>query len=998
MAARKKAASAGATSTKSNGKRKAAAALQQNGDQEESIATHGHQEQELLVHRCRFVDYTPQAINSLAVSPDNAILAIARAGGIIEFWSIADDYAPMGFIARSPAEAVEGLAWITLPPQSKTQGFSEDESDSSSNSDDSDDDSDSENDSDNEDDSSENDSSDEEETAGRKPSPKYRRSKPLTREEDEEENIRASVDDADGLPRYRLFGCRLDGYLVEIDHHSLRILQTIHVTGGPAWCVAAAPVDSTWHELNEEVEDAVHFAVGSEDGRVRVFAVKNPLSIDQPCDVQFHCSLAPCETRVMSLSWYQGSSNILLAAGTAGGSLHISDVARRQEVIELTVEGAAGAGKFGPQARALKKRRRRQREREGRKTTDDEDENNDDDVEGSVVWCTAWLPAGSDSSQPLVACGDSQGFVSVFDINNGTTVQRFRALAADVLTLQAVHDGSEFLLSGVDSQLVLYRLDQAGMAARSGGNNRATSAGKAHWVLSSKQRSHSHDVRAMALATDARGQSVAITGGVDCQVIVSCLSLGGVDGMEKAMNLVKSIGTARKIPPFPPYSVVHGLEHASRGSLAIVRLDNRLQVFSLRKILNTPSQIGESEVLWASNYKKPLQLLEWRSKDEAIIQCMATDPVKNRVLVSTSHGLRIFRLVDTGEDLSVMGTTVKISSGKVGEPSKLLSKQIKGGVTACAMKGNLVALGDHEGNICFAVVGTNLPSGNVPKRIKAAVVLDSDSIANDALTALYGRQPCAVVEIALANQGDADGANFVAGGAGGMTAVDSGVTVGGDDVLVSNSDDMATLMAVRGQGSRSVSIYSLTSASNGSRLVAQTPVLDSLPTAMGFVNLADDCDRLFLVVATASRMLHVFDCSQGGQRCAPLEQYLNAQFKAVDAGVGLREKIYRLIHYRGSLYVVDHSRIVVAALPTEFSELFVDVTRSTSAKRRKGEPEVEQVTTVQRHNARACVLQKYRPLIGVAHLPSNDIVVIERPWLSIMERLPPTLSRRRYGT
>ena len=47
------------------------------------------------VHRCRFVDYVPAAINALAFSPPSGkgqMLAVGRENGDIELWNVAHDY------------------------------------------------------------------------------------------------------------------------------------------------------------------------------------------------------------------------------------------------------------------------------------------------------------------------------------------------------------------------------------------------------------------------------------------------------------------------------------------------------------------------------------------------------------------------------------------------------------------------------------------------------------------------------------------------------------------------------------------------------------------------------------------------------------------------------------------------------------------------------------------------------------------------------------------
>ena len=58
-------------------------------------------------------------------------------------------------------------------------------------------------------------------------------------------------------------------------------------------------------------------------------------------------------------------------------------------------------------------------------------------------------------------------------------------------------------------------------------------------------------------------------------------------------------------------------------------------------------------------------------------------------------------------------------------------------------------------------------------------------------------------------------------------------------------------------------------------------------------------------------------------------------------------------------------------------------------------------TTKRKTSDPGCItklIDDYRPLLFFAHLPnSTDSVVIERPWISIVENFPPAFYRSRYG-
>lgn len=49
-------------------------------------------------------------------------------------------------------------------------------------------------------------------------------------------------------------------------------------------------------------------------------------------------------------------------------------------------------------------------------------------------------------------------------------------------------------------------------------------------------------------------------------------------------------------------------------------------------------------------------------------------------------------------------------------------------------------------------------------------------------------------------------------------------------------------------------------------------------------------------------------------------------------------------------------------------------------------------------NRNFAITLKYRPVIFADYLSSDEMVVVEEPWLKIMNKLPDPLFRQRYGT
>ena len=55
-------------------------------------------------------------------------------------------------------------------------------------------------------------------------------------------------------------------------------------------------------------------------------------------------------------------------------------------------------------------------------------------------------------------------------------------------------------------------------------------------------------------------------------------------------------------------------------------------------------------------------------------------------------------------------------------------------------------------------------------------------------------------------------------------------------------------------------------------------------------------------------------------------------------------------------------------------------------------------TTFQLDSRNFALTLKYRPIIFAEYLAPNVLLVVEEPWLKIMQKLPDPIFRQRYGT
>ncbi|KAJ1545491.1 U3 small nucleolar RNA-associated protein 4, partial [Cladochytrium tenue] len=231
----------------------------------------------ISLHRCRFVEHVPPAINALAFTPQGSagkpLLACARANGDIEIWN------PVRWhnertIPGTPGNVVEGVLW--LPSLAPNDDGGEGNGDMNGGMDDDGDDMD----------------TDDDESARTPPS--------MT-----------------GPPR--LFSTGLDGYVTEWDLVGLSQLSSVETGGGAVWCMAGAP-------SGDEV------AVACEDGSIRVFSVGR----FRGARLAYKATIDRKSERALSLTYHP--SLPILAAGFTNSRIHLYSTESHSALASCSLE------------------------------------------------------------------------------------------------------------------------------------------------------------------------------------------------------------------------------------------------------------------------------------------------------------------------------------------------------------------------------------------------------------------------------------------------------------------------------------------------------------------------------------------------------------------------------------------------------------------------------------------------------------------------------------
>ncbi|KAM9978964.1 hypothetical protein ACTFIZ_000300 [Dictyostelium cf. discoideum] len=126
-----------------------------------------------------------------------------------------------------------------------------------------------------------------------------------------------------------------------------------------------------------------------------------------------------------------------------------------------------------------------------------------DSLRSSLTITTDNIVSLNSLNDNTVACGFTNGFISIIDIKFGSIIQDFRNLHAPVRSIQVNKNGDQFFASGDEATIVSYN--------KSNGNNK--------WAFSGQHRRDSHDIKCLEITN-----THLISGGNSTQMIFYDLS------------------------------------------------------------------------------------------------------------------------------------------------------------------------------------------------------------------------------------------------------------------------------------------------------------------------------------------------------------------------------------------------------------------------------------------------------------------------------------------
>lgn len=547
----------------------------------------------------------------------------------------------------------------------------------------------------------------------------------------------------------------------------------------------------------------------------------------------------------------------------------------------------------------------------------------------ALVWSVKMLPDKS------IVSGDSFGKTQIWDGKFGTLLQSFKQHEADVLVTLVSPDAQTIFASGVDNKVIQLKKIAAD---EEGGHD--------SWILAGRAREHTHDVRALALASN----DVLVSGGVDSNMIVYPASTFGQAGTSH-----------RKIPPFPQHNVITLAPAAGR---LLYQYNRTIKIWQLGASDSDPDDPADPAIEGfgpsaAAGYvpvgklpvsTAPQLLVEMRTNtaDNIIASSISADGA--RMAYSSMGGTRVFR-IKTSED----GTCAIARL-------KGLSSDLRVAHTMAFTKdGSMLVLATTDEHL--QIVDTRTP------------------------------ELIATIKVPMPKTEQRNGC-----------------------LLAISTDGVWIAVAY----SARFHIYNMDTMQH----CGSTPLFAAVPSAAAFLP-----GSAKMVVTCVDNQISIYNVAKNVQTewsknhsdALPL-QWMHKKEKTVSIVFDPSKTTTAFLHDHAGIYVVDFAK----QLPKRSAGLFQiggpqkrggaqklkDSQRAQKLKKdaRKGKKRengkkgkakfTPPASTSTEDDVKASnfkLIKRYQPLLFLGFAESEKLVVVERPWLSVMQNLPPPLFRQKYG-
>lgn len=763
----------------------------------------------------------------------------------------------------------------------------------------------------------------------------------------------------------RLFGVSLCGFVFEVDFASLTLKNVRDSYGGAVWSLASNPRETT-------------MALGCEDKTIKLFSYSNNESLE------YEKSFPSTGSRVLCVAFNPTLPQVL--AGCADGTIRCYDEVTGSSVFRLT----------------------------------------GDTVKNTKVSTCIWSLIVLEDSASTIVSGNSKGKLQFWNGKNGDLLNTIHQHSAAVQCLAASEDQCSVFASGVDSRVIcVQRIQtsktQSNQKQPENGTNLPSSN---RWVYTNAQRPHSHDVCALAIATPhlagdsaslmpapkgnqhsalaaqykTKSRSVLISGGLDCKMcLYSTADFGGC--------------RPNYLLPVPGSGVASA---SLAGGKGLVSIKHRTHVDLWGVDVNGVSEGGGCENTCRIQLKTPKEsrkrAADTMGRDH--IHSVVVSPsgqfvaVTGGCLVPNSSGLRLFHI---SQDDSGGGMVHRVALDEAVEKATNAEFVSCQAVTFSTSGASMAVAVTAASDVSVLLLDMSSASGEEDGE---RVVRLHHTLKHSKFTASSGKQ-------ALASSESSSGS--------GSTGV---VALLGEAIksLSFSADDRWLAVASAG---RRLFVYEIDRCA----LHWVLPMFSSPITCVSFhptspnslLTTTTSDSTPFLIYDVQLKDLSVWskentDIIPNWKSTIKAQNYGPIESISFDPAC---ESAFMLFGQGFSVYVDLNMPILTSSAPSSDGpdggskcqymnrgQVSVLVDKSSwkddapeqpsKKKRRKisNGVEVHVGTGGQSspHSRNFSVIKAYRSCVLAALLDNKDMLVIENPWVRILENLPATLSRKRFGT
>ncbi|XP_049851443.1 uncharacterized protein LOC126326042 [Schistocerca gregaria] len=758
------------------------------------------------------------------------------------------------------------------------------------------------------------------------------------------------VSDSSSISQHGILTIGLDGYLRIYNINSYVQLYEVYVGCGPLWDMAWIPKTGPARKLESQYSDSeldcafdsfsirLPLALAGDDGSVRILNL--PIWPDKSISSQ---PVSTTDLKQEQIILQGARSKVLCIAAIVFKEKHNSsvNVSKNSSLPDSTIWIWAGT-----QDSQLIRWDGRMCTKDGSITFLQSTPSLIIDLVKNVIPWSVLIPSplsdkASDQLVHRLIVGDSEGQLTIWDGEMGTLIQTLKYHKADITRLAMDASQQKVYSVGVDNTIILYQKKTVELEQKSNENVQQCNSS---WTYCATRRPHTHDI--LAIATD---QKCLYTGGVDTKLSVcqikDMLRLPGRTHLpfrQQGHAIATLVLEGRMSKDDSSKNPLRALAGSDK---LLVMLDKRIQIWQLSKASCREVKSNEHQQTKKRKFNAIIDtleehklLLELKFRIQGPILCHAVENQIRRLAISDSACTKVFYIERSQIEQSLL-------LPQAYQQSQVLMENTSNGYdkqNIFEVKKKVIL--ENDGSMSSSTQLVFASNGILICAITPSFVIQLWDTASDDLkpqlvhTFTEHSVPPSFMHASSFH-------------------TDIWIPKPIHSLALSSSNKYLASADLNHR----LFVYSLSSY----QLIWALPVFDSHITCMAF-----DPTEAFLVVSLVSNQIYVYSLENRA-----LSDWSQNNINPVPATVTTaREKIAGILFHRHLMLLYGHS--------------FIAYTRVNFYGKKS-------VAVQQKDSWR--VVKKYQPLF-VGFTQDGALVIVERPWMKMLQDLPPSFYRQRYAT